>query len=100
MTTITPDVTIAFSAITLTGELYHNPDRDILELITDEGIERLSTDLGGYGLESADGAVFIKDWSEHRGLTEELERQGYIKVLRKVFVGPFSSRAYEVLVTA
>lgn len=62
--------------------------------------EVLSTNLGGYGLYPAEGNVFIKDYSEHKGLTDSLVEGGAVEVVRKVTFGPFNTNAYEVKVTA
>lgn len=67
--------------------------------MTDECHERVSVNLEAYGLVPGPGHVFIKDWSEHSGLTASLQRAGLARVIRSVVVGPFSSTAYEVEVT-
>lgn len=98
-TAVRDGVTLDFGHIELTGSLVHDPGRELLELITDEGPERLATNLRGYGLVPAPGNVFVKDWSEHAGLTDSLVAQGLAKKVRQVAVGPFDSTAYEVELT-
>lgn len=92
-------VTIEFSAIALNGSLHHDDERRTLTLMTDEGPERVSVNLEAYGLVPAPGRVFIKDWSEHSGLAESLQRAGLARLVRSVEVGPFASTAHEVEVT-
>lgn len=93
------NVTIAFPiGLELTGALVHEQELSLLELATDEGPERLSTSLTAYDLEPDDGCVFIKGWSEHKGLAESLEEQGLVEIVGRRVVGPFDSIAYEVRV--
>lgn len=92
-------VIVAFGEVELTGSLLHDRSHDLLELVDDEGPESLATSLRAYGLLPAPGNVFIKDWSEHAGLTAALESQGLVKKVRELSVGPFSSTAFEVEIT-
>lgn len=94
------DVTIDFGRIELTGALVHDDELRVLELENAEGpAEPVSISLQGYGLTPEPGNVFIKDWSEHSGLTARLERAGLVKPVHALPVGPFGSTAYEVQVT-
>lgn len=93
------DVTVDFGAIELSGSLHHDDEQRSLYLMTDEGPERVSTNLLAYSLTPEPGHVFIKDWSEHEGLTAHLVEQGLVKPVHEVTVGPFGSRALEVEVT-
>ncbi|MEU7317460.1 hypothetical protein [Streptomyces sp. NPDC007083] len=97
--TVKHDVTVVFGAIELTGSLYHDDEQRHLELMTDEGPEPLSVSLEAYGFTPPPGHVFIKDWSEHAGLTANLERAGFVKPVLKFALGPFNSPAFEVAVT-
>lgn len=92
------NVTVDFAggAISLTGDLVHHEDHRALELVTEEGPERLSTDLSAYGLLPAEGNVFVKDWSEHAGVADSLVLAGLARRTREVEVGPFGSTAYEL----
>lgn len=93
------NVTIAFPiGLELTGALVHEEELSLLELVTDEGPERLSISLTAYGREPDDGCVFIKGWSEHEGLAESLEEQGLVEIVDRMIVGPFGSTAYEARV--
>lgn len=98
-TTIKEDVTVAFSAITMTGDIRHSSAQHamILEVPTTP-TEIITTNLTAYGLEPQEDTVFIKDWSEHDGLTASLVEAGVVEIVREVRVGPFASRAYEVRV--
>ncbi|MFD8609493.1 hypothetical protein [Streptomyces sp. NPDC059631] len=100
-TTVKHDVTVDFGCIELTGVLVHDDELRVLILKSAEGgtAEPISTSLAGYGLTPEPGNVFIKDWSEHSGLTARLERAGLVKPVRELTVGPFNSPAYEVQVT-
>lgn len=92
-----------FPSIELEGELASITYVDGsagLALITDEGPEILSTNLGGYGLVPAEGNVFIKDYSEHSGVTDSLVASGVVEVVRKVEFGRFGTSGYEVKVLA
>lgn len=95
------DVTVDFGfGLTLTGNLEHNDAAHTLTLWTDEGPETLSKDLSGYGVYPAPGCVFIKDWSEHEGLTARLRAAGIVgETQRTAVVGSFSTSAFEVPVT-
>lgn len=98
-TVVREDTTIAFPfGIEVTGSLIHDAEHSVLTLETDEGPEPLSTSLASYGLLPAEGCVFVKDWSEHAGLTESLEQQGLVEIVGRRVVGPFSSTTYEVRV--
>lgn len=98
-TTVKHGVAVDFGAIELTGSLHHDDAQRALTLLTDEGPERVSVNLEAYGLIPRPGRVFIKDWSEHTGLTARLAEAGLVEIIGSVVVGPFSSTAYEVEVT-
>jgi hypothetical protein len=92
-------VVVDFGATELSGSLHHDDAHRVLELLHDEGVERISVDLGPYGHAPGPGRVFIKDWSEHRGLAERMRASGLVRIVRSVRVGPFASLAHEVEVT-
>lgn len=98
-TTVAKHIPVSFSAITLTGDIQYDPEQHAL-LLADESspAEVISTNLGVYGLEPREDTVFIRDWSEHTGLTTSLVAAGVVDVVRAINVGPFRSRAYEVRV--
>lgn len=99
LTTIKEDVTVSFSSLTITGDIQHNPALHALLLVDpSEPYEVITTNLSAYGLLPQDDTVFIKDWSEHDGLTASLVDAGVVEIVREVRVGPFKSRAYEVRV--
>lgn len=98
-TTIKEDVTVDFSTLALTGDILHCPElRAMILELPYELPEVISTNLGAYGLEAQVDTVFIKDWSEHAGLTTSLVASGVVEIVREVHVGPFASRAYETRV--
>ncbi|MFD4577408.1 hypothetical protein ACFWNK_34110 [Streptomyces sp. NPDC058417] len=99
-TTAKHNVTVKFGRIELTGSLVHDDEHRVLELETAEGpAEPISISLQGYGLTPEPGNIFIKDWSEHSGLTARLAQVGLVKPVCALAVGPFGSTAYEVEVT-
>lgn len=83
----------------LEGRIEHHPSQDLLLLITDEGIERLSISLEPYGISPAPGNVFIKDYSEHAGLAQRLVEAGLVTIVGCVTAGPNWSLFYEVAPT-
>src|SRR5690625_3339124 len=70
----------------------------LLYFITDEGYEVLSVVLEAYGFVAPLGCVWIKDWSEHTGVTEQLVSLGVVSYEKTVRVGPFNSPAHLVSV--
>ncbi|WP_405824175.1 hypothetical protein OG705_29050 [Streptomyces sp. NBC_00838] len=99
-TTAKHDVTVDFGCVELTGSLVHDDEHRVLELENAEGpAESISISLRNYGLTPEPGNVFIKDWSEHSGLTARLAQAGLVKPVHTLTVGPYQSTAYEVQVT-
>ncbi|MFD9604698.1 hypothetical protein [Streptomyces sp. NPDC059970] len=92
-------VTVGFGSIELTGSLHHDDENRSLVLETDEGPEYISVNLKSCGITPEPGNVFIKNWSEHAGLTARLEQAGLVQPLHELTAGPFGSTAYEVKVT-
>lgn len=101
---VAEDVTIYFvgGALALTGTVIQDPRTGLLELENNEGpSERLSVNLVAYGLvPTSPDEVFIKDWSEGRGVAESLVKAGVAEEISEVFVGPFRSRAVLVRLLA
>lgn len=98
-TLIADGVAVDFSGFVITGAIHHDDARRGLFLEDSEGpTEVLSTNLAAYGMNPLDGHVFIKDWTEHYGVTAALVAQGVVTIVDEVHVGPFSSRAYQVRV--
>ncbi|MER6520022.1 hypothetical protein ABT246_24605 [Streptomyces sp. NPDC001553] len=98
--TVKYDITVNLGAIELIGTLVHDDENRVLELECAEGpAEPISISLQGYGLTPEPGNVFIKDWSEHAGLTARLARAGLVTPLHALTVEPYRSTAYEVQVT-
>lgn len=93
------NVTIDFGGTKRTGLLCHDDENRVLLLETDEGPERISISLKAYGLTARPGSIFVKDWSEHNGLTTRLAAASLVRPLRTLAVGSFDSTAYEVEVT-
>lgn len=65
-----------------------------LAISEEYGPEVISTNLSGYGMKPAKNSVFIKDYSEHDGLTASLVAAGVVEPLREVAIG--YGRGYEV----
>jgi hypothetical protein len=102
-TIIATNVDISLHGYKFTSDVEHDADQHALLFpATEDGPQDvISINLEAYGLKpKADDHVFIKDWSEHSGLTESLTKAGVVEVVGAVNVGPFSSRAYEVKVIA
>ena len=98
-TSVADGVAVDFSGFVMTGAILHDDVRRGLFLEDGEGpAEVLSTNLAAYGMNALEGHVFIKDWSEHSGVTAALVAQGVVTIVDEVRVGPFSSRAYQVRV--
>lgn len=99
-TTTKEDITVKFdNGLTLTGDLTFYPERaGLLELDTLDGEmpERLSINLEAYGLTTPKGYTWIKDWSEHAGVTASLVEAGAVQIIETFQVGPFSSNAHLV----
>lgn len=85
--------------LVLEGQVEHHPSQNLLVLITDEGTERLSVSLEPYGISPAPRNVFIKDYSEHTGLTQRLVAAGLVTIMGCVTAGPNWSLFYEVTPT-
>lgn len=98
-TTIERELTFDFDGLDYTGILQFIPGDALLVMFDQEGPEVFSVDLSVYGLLPDLGNAFIKDWSEHQGLTRALEKAGLVRSVRTVTVGPFKSTAHEVEVT-
>lgn len=83
--------------MTLAGDLAYDPASSELVLIHDDGEHHvLSTVLLAYGYMPFFGETFIKDWTEHSGLTDTLVMAGVVTVVERLTVGPFNSTAYRV----
>lgn len=97
---VASEVTLTWlESFALTGALVWHVDQHALTLETDEGPERLSINLSAYDLHPMGlNHVFVKDWSEHSGLADDLVAKGLATIVRRVRVGQFSSLAYEVAI--
>lgn len=99
LTLIASRVELRLPHVTLTGALAYDPAFSALVLIHDDGEHHvLSTVLLAYGYLPFFGETFIKDWTEHSGLTDALVMAGVVSVVERLTVGPFDSRAYRVRV--
>jgi hypothetical protein len=94
------NASVDFSAVTISGEVLYFAEENVLVLMDEQtgGRERLSTNLGAYGLTPKPGHVFIKDWSEHAGVAASLADAGLVELTEKYAVGQFESTAYEARV--
>lgn len=84
----------------LGGYVSYDQPRNLLYFITDEDSEVLSVNLEAYGLTTPTGRVWIKDWSEHAGVTAQLISLGAVLYEATARVGPFDSPAHLVNVLA
>lgn len=80
-----------------------NPHEHVLKGVFDGMEDYLATlyvDLSGYGAIPKEGAFWIKDYSEGKGLAAALEKAGVIVPTgRGVMFGPFHTTATEVRLT-
>jgi len=94
---LTDETSLRFGQdVQLTGYLAYDHHRSLLYLITEEGYEVLSVNLLAYGLPTPPGGVWIKDWSEHAGLTAQLISLQVATYDKTALVGPFESPAHLV----
>ncbi|MEO3931387.1 hypothetical protein WMO79_01050 [Micrococcaceae bacterium Sec7.4] len=98
--TVGTDASVDFGNLTIHGDVLYLGDQNALVLMDKDhgGRERLSTNLEAYGHTPKPGHVFIKNWSEHRGVTDSLVESGLVEITEALTVGPFASPAYEVRV--
>ena len=97
MLTLKKDVAVSFSSYLTIGDIVYDADRHYVGFNSHEDpIERVVTNLAAYGLFPQADTVFIKDWSEHQGVTQSLVDAGLAEIVREVFVGPYETRAYEL----
>lgn len=88
-TTLKEEAAIELPCLTLTSKVEYDAGQQ----------EVLSVNLIGYGYLAFPGEVFIKDWSEHQGLSAALEQAGIATVKAPITVGPFGSTAYRMRLT-
>lgn len=96
--TLKEEAEIELPHLTLIGRVGYNAGLQALT-ITDPATgeeEVLSVNLTDYGYIAFPGEIFVKDWSEHRGLPAALEQAGIATVKAPIKVGPFSSTAYRM----
>ncbi|MGW5929335.1 hypothetical protein ACWF2L_24255 [Streptomyces anulatus] len=98
-TTVKHDVTVDFGCIELTGARARRREPCGGTRNAEGPAEPISISLRGYGLTPEPRNVFIKDWSEHSGLTARLAQAGLVMPVHVLSVGPYCSKAYEVQVT-
>lgn len=98
-TTTHPTIRLQLGDLDLTGTVTYDHRLQQLQLTYPDGeTEILSVDLMAYGYMAFPGECFIKDWSEHAGLTDALVVAGVVAPVERLVVGPFCSRAYRVRV--
>jgi len=92
--TLSESLTLQFGdSVQLTGEVVYDQDNTMLYLVTDEDSEVLNINLDQYNLPTPSGHIWIKDWSEHTGLTAQLVAHGIVTREGQTTVGPFESPA-------
>lgn len=65
---------------------------------TGEPAWALSTNLLGHGIIAPEGHVYVKDYSEHKGLCAQLVEAGVVEVVDEVIFGPYDTHAFLVRV--
>ncbi|QCP08427.1 hypothetical protein [Micrococcus luteus] len=94
-----PGVTLFLPDGVMVGDLIYDARTSQLAIVYSDGeTEVLSIDLTLEGYLPTPGEALIKDWSEHSGVTSALVDAGLVMRTETLVVGPFSSRAYRVLV--
>ena len=94
--TLKSRITLAFGddpTNTITGELVYDTSYRMLMLHNEEGVEYLSTNLDADGFIAEPGQAWIKDWSEHTGVAQQLINANVADEVRRVTVGPFRAEA-------
>lgn len=76
----------------------HNPGAPALLLLTEEGVEVLSTYVAEIWEYLSPEHIVIKDYSEHTGLALRLQDAGAVKIVGQARIGPFNSRVIVVTV--
>lgn len=85
-------------SVRYTGRVAHDATSALLYFVTDEDAEVISVDLYAYGLSTPQGHIWIKDWSEHAGIANQLVGMEVLEYKATATVGPFSSPAHLVKV--
>lgn len=98
--TVDDDAQVDFAGITVSGQVLYFADQNALMLEDSQtgSRDRLSVNLEAYGLTPQPGHVFIKDWSEGKGVADSLAEAGLVELITAYAVGPFSTVAYEARV--
>lgn len=95
--TLTDLITLQFGEeVQLTGEIVYDHHHSMLYLNTSEDSEVLNINLDQNGLHTPEGHAWIKDWSEHSGVTDQLVKSQLVKHIKTAQVGPFDSDAHLV----
>lgn len=94
---LTETITLRFGThVMITGAVAYDPTLKVLCFETDEDHEVLNVNLDSYGLVAPPGSIWIKDWSEHAGVADQLIELGAVGHITTVSVGPFDSPAHLV----
>lgn len=80
------------------GRVTYGGANGLLYFVADEDNEVLSVNLEAYGLTTPPGHAWIKDWSEHSGVTSQLINVQAVTHKQTALVGPFDSPAHLVQV--
>jgi hypothetical protein len=76
--------------VEITGILrstYYGDGSPALQIWDAEGPESLSINLSAYGMVAPEGHIFVKNYSEHEGLPDELQRLGIATKVNEVPIG-------------
>jgi hypothetical protein len=98
--TVDDDAQVEFAGTTVSGQILYFADQNalMLEDANTGSRDRLTVNLEAYGLTPKPGHVFIKDWSEGKGVADSLADAGLVELTTAYAVGPFASVAYEARV--
>lgn len=74
----------------------HNAGAPALLLLTEEGVEVLSTYVAEVWDQLSPEHIVIKDYSEHVGLAVRLQDIGAVRIVGQARIGPFRTRVMVV----
>lgn len=101
--TLRPDFTLHFGdadhVFSMTGSLVYDLTYRQLILVNEEGSEHLSITLEEYGYITEPHHVWIKDWSEHTGIAQQLIDANVAKQIKTTTVGPHQATAVYLEIT-
>lgn len=82
------EVKMKWTEVKGTLRMMKYPDgNNALQIMDKYGPETLSINLGAYNLNTPEGHIFVKDYSEHEGLPDALVEAGVVEKVSEVTFG-------------